>query len=177
MDLEARVALLERELARLTRQRGQAISFARSTMAPVDTGAVQTSQGQFDALSIRDAMPVLQHYGFASAMPVNGDKVVAHIGGQRSLAVVIATGHQTYRQRNQAVGEVTLYDMWGRTIRLTSTGITINCGAVPMTITGNLRVTGSITAGYGGADQVGLQSHRHGTGAAAAGTSIPTAGT
>jgi phage gp45-like len=176
MDLEARVAQLERLVARLSRQNGSAISFARSTMAPVDSGAVQTVQAQFDALTVRDAIPVVQQYGLASAMPAGGDKVVAHLGGQRSLAVAIATGHQAYRQRNQAVGEVTLYDMWGRNIRLTAAGVTINCGALPMTITGNLRVTGSVIAGYGGADQVGLQTHRHGTGTNAAGTVVPTAG-
>ena len=46
-----------------------------------------------------------------------------------------------------------------------------------VTITGNLKVTGEITAGFGTGDSVTLQQHKHGTGAAAAGTSVPTAGT
>jgi len=161
MDLEQRVAQLEALVARLTRQVGPHLSFARSTMAPVDSGPVQTQQGQFDALSVRDAMPVLQHYGFASLMPKDGDKVVAHLGGHRSMAVVIATGHQAYRYRHQTTGEVTLYDMWGRSIRLTANGIVVNPGELPAVVNGDLHVTGNIIGGFGGGDAVGLQTHRH----------------
>lgn len=46
----------------------------------------------------------------------------------------------------------------------------------PVTITGALTATGEITANEGGAT-VGLATHRHGTGTAAAGTVAPTAGT
>lgn len=42
---------------------------------------------------------------------------------------------------------------------------------------GDFHVTGAVVAGYGTGDQVGLQSHKHGTGSAAAGTIAPTAGT
>lgn len=49
-------------------------------------------------------------------------------------------------------------------------------------ITGNVTATGSITAGQGGADQVGLQTHKHAQGADSHGdteepTAAPTAGT
>lgn len=44
-------------------------------------------------------------------------------------------------------------------------------------VTGNITATGEITAGAGGGDSVTLQQHKHGTGSAAAGTSVPTAGT
>jgi len=40
-----------------------------------------------------------------------------------------------------------------------------------------VHVTGAVIAGFGGADQVTLQLHRHGVGSAAAGTVIPTPGT
>jgi hypothetical protein len=38
-------------------------------------------------------------------------------------------------------------------------------------------VAGAVIAGYGGGDQVALQTHKHGTGSAAAGTVAPSAGT
>ena len=38
-------------------------------------------------------------------------------------------------------------------------------------------VTGAVIAGYGGADQVALQTHKHGEGTAAAGTTAPTGNT
>jgi hypothetical protein len=56
-----------------------------------------------------------------------------------------------------------------------SSGITLTAPTV--TVNGNLGVSGTIVAGVGGADQVSLQTHRHGIGTAAAGTVIPTAGT
>ena len=56
-----------------------------------------------------------------------------------------------------------------------SSGITLTAPAV--TVNGNLGVTGTVTAGVGGADQVSLQTHRHGIGTAAAGTVLPTPGT
>lgn len=37
----------------------------------------------------------------------------------------------------------------------------LNLTATTMKLTGNLRVTGSVIAGFGGADQVGLQTHVH----------------
>lgn len=55
-----------------------------------------------------------------------------------------------------------------------SNGMTI---AANVDITGNLTATGAITAGKGGGDQVGLQTHRHGVGTAASGTIAPTPGT
>lgn len=133
-DLEARVAMLERMVASLSRQRGASIAFSRSTAPPIDTGAVQTIQGQMDALSIRDAMPVLFHYGFSSAMPIGGDKVVAYLNGTRSSPVVVATGHQTYRVTGLATGETVIHDMWGRSVKLSASGPVINANGAPVEI-------------------------------------------
>lgn len=60
-------------------------------------------------------------------------------------------------------------------VQITPSGVNITAPTVA--ITGNLTVTGSITAGEGGSDSVTLQHHQHGTGSAAAGTTAPTAGT
>lgn len=65
------------------------------------------------------------------------------------------------------------------TITLTPSGVTINMnsnGNVSI-LNGDLHVQGDVIAGYGGGDSVTLQNHRHGTGTAAAGTVVPTAGT
>ena len=140
-DLEGRIASLERTVAALQRQLRQPIGFARSTAAPVDTGKVQTIQGQMDALSKRDAMPVLFHYGFSSSMPVDGDKVIGYLTSDRSSGVVIATGHQQYRLTGLSTGEVALYDMWGRSVVLGSGGVTINANNAPIDITNGTTVT------------------------------------
>jgi phage gp45-like len=117
---------------------------------------------------VRDGIPVLMHYGFSSAMPIGGDKVVIHGNGQRASAIAVATGHQAHRFTGLLTGEAVLYDMWGHSLRLTSGGAVL---------TGDLHVTGAVIAGFGGTDQVGVQTHQHGTGAAAAGTSAPSPGT
>ena len=182
-DVYGRIAALERRLAALERRQAQPLGFGRSTAAPIDTGPVQTIQGQMDALSRRDAMPVLYHYGMTASMPIGGDKVIAYLGSDRSQGVVIATGHQSYRLANLENGEVALYDMWGRWIKLSATGIVINGNGVPVLIeNADLHVTGAVIAGWGGSDQVGLQTHRHtqpsdGHGDTEQPTNAPTAGT
>lgn len=47
----------------------------------------------------------------------------------------------------------------------------------PVSITGDVTATGLIEAGHGTVDSVKLQTHKHGTGTAAAGTVVPTPGT
>lgn len=56
-----------------------------------------------------------------------------------------------------------------------TTGIAITTPT--LALTGDFTATGNITGGSGGADQVGLRTHRHGVGTAAAGTVAPSAGT
>ncbi len=66
-------------------------------------------------------------------------------------------------------GKITLTDAGGAVVGLTNDG--------NVSVTGNLHVSGAVVAGFGGGDAVSLQTHKHGTGTAAAGTSAPTAGT
>jgi phage gp45-like len=175
--LEARIAVLERQLAALMQRRGSLFALARSTLAVNDAGPVQTVQAQLDALSVRDAIPLLYSYGVTGSPPVAADLHVAFLDGDRSKAVAIASGHQSYRLRGLSPGDSALYDSRGAPLWLTPGGPAVNCGGNPMVITGDLHVTGAVIAGYGGGDQAGLQTHQHGTGAAAAGTVAPTAGT
>ncbi len=176
--LEARIAALERRVAELTRRQSVPGTLAKSTLAPNDAGAVQQVQATWEAgYSSRDNIDVLYHYGFSAAPPIGTDLHLAFIDGSKSKPVVVATGHQTYRLRGISSGDVALYDSRGVSIWLTASGPVVTCNGLPMTVNGDLRVTGQVFAGYGGADQVGLQTHKHGTGSAAAGTVAPTAGT
>jgi phage gp45-like len=168
--LEARLAMLERQVAALSRRRGTPFALARSTLAADDTGAVQTVQAQLDALSARDGIPVLYGFGMTGAPPVGTDLHVAFLDNDRSKAVAVAGGHQGYRLRGLGTGDSALYDIRGAYVWLTAGGPSVNCAGQPMTVTGDLHVTGQVYGGFGTSDQVGLLSHRHGTGPA------PTAG-
>jgi phage gp45-like len=180
--LEARIAALEHEVAAMRRRLGSPFAMARSTMAPTDSGTVQTVQAQLDPLSRRDAVPVLYAYGLTGCPPIGADLHVAFVDGDRSKAVVIASAHQTYRLKNLGLGDSALYDVRGAYLWLTAGGPTVHCAGQPMTVTGDLHVTGAVIAGYGGADQVGVQTHVHkqaadGHGDAEADTNAPEAGT
>ena len=75
-------------------------------------------------------------------------------------------------------GDVVVTHGSGSTLTMTSNGdITIVPSSGTLKVTGNVWATGTIIAGEGTGDSVGLQTHRHGTGSAAAGTVAPTAGT
>ena len=118
---------------------------------------MQTVQAQLDALSTRDNIPVLYHYGFFGAPPVGADLHVAFLDGDRSKAVVIASNHQSHRMTGVAPGDAGLFAQ-GAIIHLKSGGIAMTGNVM---LTGNLSVTGSVIAGAGGGDQVTLQQHKH----------------
>jgi len=164
---DIRIAALERQVAALYRLLGSPFSLARSTLAPVDTGPVQTVQLQLDPLSNRDNVPVLYGYGVTGCPPIGADFHVAYLDGLRSKAVAVASGHQTYRLTGLAPGDAALYDSRGTYLWLTPSGPVLHTtGALTWTASnstldssGNLAVKGEVTAGNGGADQVGLQTH------------------
>lgn len=79
---------------------------------------------------------------------------------QGEVVLVHSTGSKISMTND---GKVTVADAGGCSLAFTNDGNAI--------LTGNLNVSGSVIAGYGGADQVGLQTHRHTPGPG------PTAGT
>jgi len=162
--LEERVAMLEREIVSLRRLLGTPFAIARTTMAPDDTGPVQTVQVQLDPISKRDAVPLLYAYGMTACPPTGADLHVAFIDGQRSKAIITASAHQSYRLKNLSPGDAALYDSRGAFFWLAGTGPVVNCAGQPMTITGDLHVTGRIIQGYGNPGHVDLGSHTHAQG-------------
>ena len=176
--LELRIAALERMVDRLQRRIGVHFAPGRLTLGVDDTGVIQLAQVQLDALSLRHDVPVLYNYGFTSNPPLQADMHVCFMDGDRTKAAVIASNHQKYRLANLGLGDSALYDVRGANFWLAAAGPMVTCAGNPMTVNGDLHVTGAVIAGYGGSDQVGLQTHKHGEGIpAASGTSAPTAGT
>lgn len=142
-----------------------------------DDAPVRLAQVQLSEVETRDQTAILQHYGFSSRPKQGADSAHICLGGDRSKMVIIATHDQRYFMA-LTEGEVALHDDLGRYVKLSRTGIVINGNGTPTQVIGDLRCSGNVIAGYGGADQVGLQTHNHvehGTGGGI--TSAPTAGT
>ncbi len=147
--LEARIIALERQVGALKKLAGPSSSFGRSTMVVNDTGPVQTVQSTLDVLSARDGIPVLYSYGFTSSPPVNADLHMVYRDNDPAKAVVIASGHQSYRMRGLQPGEAAIYDQWGNSIRLTGASIVISSSAAVQINAPALVVSGTVTSGVG----------------------------
>lgn len=126
-----------------------------------DSGVVQTVQVQSPS-EVRSDTPVLQQFGFSSVLPAGTDVVVMSLAGNRSSAVVVASGHQSYRINGLSSGEVVVYNQWGQYVRLGEDGIVVEAAGQPVTVnsvttlevtatdgvtlkTPSLKVTGDIT--------------------------------
>lgn len=126
-------------------------------------------------------IPCVRNHGGGNA--IINDPAVGDIGhmivSDRDISAMKSTGGQASpgsRRIHSLADGVYHGAMVGgasQAVQFTDTGVKIfdkNGNIIEMangaiTITGNLRVTGSITAGYGGADAVNVQTHTHNSGA------------
>lgn len=74
-------------------------------------------------------------------------------------------------------GHIKIVDVDGNVIQSSASGWTITPrSGQPVTVNGDIHATGAIIAGFGGIDQVGLQTHLHTSAAPGSPTSAPTPG-
>jgi phage baseplate assembly protein V len=116
--------------------------FAHGSVTGVnDSGGVQTHQLRLGYMETRDNTPVIQHFGLASTPPIGSDAVLVFFGGDRSQGLVVGTNNQGVRPVNQGAGETTVYNAHGMTIAIAATGITVNSGGQPITLTNAPNIT------------------------------------
>lgn len=106
-----------------------------------DDGPAQLLQVRLGPLETIDNLPRLAEYGFNSTPPAETDAIVLFAGGNRSDGVIIATGSQKFRMRSLKSGEVSISDDQGQSIYLTRTGIVINGGGFPVSVTNAPAIT------------------------------------
>jgi phage baseplate assembly protein V len=99
-----------------------------------DSGNVQKLQAEIITGVIQDKLPRLAEYGFQSVPPAGADLVLVYLGGNSTDGVVIATGHQQYRVKNLAEGEVCLSDNLGQRVYLSAAGIRVEGASLPIQI-------------------------------------------
>jgi phage gp45-like len=138
-------------------------AIAAGTMtAADDSGTVQRHQVKIGYMELLDQVPVVQQFGLASCPPLTSDVIVLFIGGDRSNAVVIGSNNQGKRPTGQAYGETSLFNAFGMSIYISKNGIVFDGGGKPFHfVNGDVHVDGAVLAGYGSADQIGLQTHTH----------------
>lgn len=152
-------------LERIWRRVLLAVGCGRVTLVN-DAGPVQIIQARLNQIAVQDDIPHLGEYGFNSVPPVGSDAVLVFMAGNTSDGAVIATGHQTYRLRGLATGEVAISDDKGQKVYLSAAGIVIDAGPRPvvinagggLTINGDTTFAGTVTANGHRIDE----THRHG---------------
>lgn len=111
-----------------------------------DSRPAQTMQVQLGADEIKNDVPRVAEYGFASNPPGGTDAIVIFIAGERTNGVVVATNNQTFRLRNLETGEVAIHDDKGRFVLLSAGGIHVQGKDDPILV----ETTSTITATAGG---------------------------
>ncbi len=107
---------------RLYRRMMMAVAPSLKITATDDSGPIHRAQVRGFPNETIDAMPVLQIYGLASHAMPGSDATAIFASGDRSNGVIVATGNQQYRLRNQKPGEVALYDDNGSIVQLANGG-------------------------------------------------------
>lgn len=116
------------------------VGWGRVTVSDDSAGA-QRLQVKLNDSETRDATPRLAEFGFTSRPPEGADVALVFMGGDRSKAIIVATGHQASRPRNLGIGEVMVYDLWGKSLHLAEAGIVIEAGGLPVTVNNATQVT------------------------------------
>lgn len=154
------------------------LNVGRATLA-TQQGKTPTAQVKFLGTArggpeIRDGIPDMQLYGFASAPLAGCDYAVGFLSGDKTKGVAIASNDRRFRPANLVPGESIVYDNLGRTIYLSKNGIVVNGNGSPITVQGDLVVQGKITAsGDIAGNGISLDNHIHSNGNNGGDTTAP----
>ena len=86
-------------------------------------------QLDLDSETTPDDYPHHEPYGLTSAPKPGAEAVVLHVGGERSVPIVLAVSDRRYRITTLEEGEVALYDDQGAYIKLGRTELTVEPAA------------------------------------------------
>nr|GAT43694.1 predicted protein [Mycena chlorophos] len=105
------------------------------TSAPAnDSGTIQTLQVVLGPFETQDVAKRLAEFGFTSNPPVGSDVLMAFVCGNRDNGVIVATGHQASRPTGLEPGESMQYDVTGKYVYLSVSGIIVEAKGLPFTI-------------------------------------------
>lgn len=131
------------------------MTIGRAVVRAVDDSAGrQCVQAELMKGELRDAIERMQNYGFTSVPFSGSDAAVIFIGGDRANGIAVVVDDRRYRLTSLSEGEVAIYDDQGQKVHLTRSGIIIDGGGLPITITNtslttiesDVTIDGSVTA-------------------------------
>lgn len=126
-------------ISTLYRRAMMMLGVGRATLTN-DAGGIQQIQYE-TPLEVKSNTPRLMEFGFSSSLPPDADVLIAYLSGDRSNAVVIASGHKGSRKTGLSPGETILYNLWGMHLKLTETGIEVDARGQPVTVINSTKVT------------------------------------
>lgn len=130
-----------------------------------DSGDQQVAQleiragGPDGVNEVIDKVPRLGDYGFASCPPAGSEGVALFLGGQRSMPLIVGTGHKASRLKNLKSGEAALYNgLTSKRALVRQDGVLHYNGDAAVDgdldvggdidVTGDANVTGSVVAAH-----------------------------
>lgn len=135
---------------------------ARGVVTAVSEGSkLRSLQVRMMAGEIKDDIEHFEPYGYTSRPLPGAEHVSAFFDGDRSHGVTLIVADRRYRLAGLEAGEVALFDDLGHVVHLTRNGIVIKGAGHPVTITdtpqinldaptvtctGNVNITGNLTA-------------------------------
>jgi len=143
---------LQSQIDRLTRRILMMVTPVRITTTD-DTGLIHTAQvGVSNTPEILDKVPVAHYYGFHANVPPDTDAIAIFGFGNRANPMIVGHNNTQYRPKNYKAGEVSLYSMWGDSVKLGEN----NTHTVT---TKTSQITGSDTATMTGTNQAVVKSN------------------
>jgi len=117
------------------------LMMARGTITLVDDSKkVQTMQVRVNGLELLPDIPRFAEYGYTSNPPAGTQAIIGSKNGDRNDGIVIATSNAKYRLVGLSTGEVAIHDDKGQSVYLSASGIVVNGGGKPITLTNTTKI-------------------------------------
>ena len=127
---------------RLARRVVNALGIGWQNADTDESRGTATMQVSLPGGELRNDVPLLQHYGFASRPTPGADALVVFQSGDRGRGVVVATGDQRYRPLDLQPGDCCLYHSSGSRVMLHADGsISLLPSSGTVGLTGTLDVS------------------------------------
>jgi phage gp45-like len=121
------------------------LGISATTAAADESAGIQKLQVQIlgigNPVELREPIPSVQQFGFASSPVPGASHVVTFLGGDRTKGIAIGSNDPRFRPTGMKSGEAMMYDSLGRQIYLSQPGVVIDANGAPVTINGASAVT------------------------------------